>query len=219
MAGAVTSKQMGHWHAKTKHSSPDSLCVSSLPLYSALAHSPNLTEVSKTSYFEVRILSRRPEVSLSLGFVAQPYPPFRLPGWERASLGVHGDDGHRYVNDNSGGRDFTAPFKPGQTVGIGMTFSLPTSTSGPAGKTNMPPAYAGGNGMGPAVVNVEVFFTRDGKKEGGWDVHEELDFANSLPITGLEGMHDLYAAVGTFEDVEFEVIFTPSDWKYKPKRA
>ena len=37
----------------------------------------------------------------ALGFVAPPYPPFRLPGWQRGSLAVHSDDGRRYVaNEN-----------------------------------------------------------------------------------------------------------------------
>jgi hypothetical protein len=206
MTGDLKPTGLGHWHAKTKNNSPDSVCISNLPLYSVSAHSPLQTEQKKTIYFEVKVLSRRPEVTFGLGFVAQPYPQFRLPGWERASLGVHGDDGHRYVNDKWGGRDFTVPFKPGQTVGIGMTFGLK--------KDDAPPAY--GAAPSGAPIDVEVFFTRNGKKEGGWNIHEELDAAQDLPVTGLEGMHDIYAAVGSFDDVEFEVVFVAKDWLYKP---
>jgi hypothetical protein len=152
--------------------------------------------------------SRSHEISLALGFLAQPYPPFRLPGWERASLGVHGDDGHRYVNDKWGGRDFTRPFKRGETIGIGMTFARKANVM------DRPPAY--GEPSAADQMDVEVFFTRDGKREGGWDIHEELDAQEDLPITGLEGAHDLYAAVGTFDAVEFEVRFAVEDWLYKP---
>jgi hypothetical protein len=179
-----------------------------LPLYSVSCHSQLPYKNKHTIYFEIRLLpgSRSSEISLGLGFVAQPYPPFRLPGWERASLGVHGDDGHRYVNDKWGGRDFTRPFRRGETVGIGMTFARKV--------TDPPPVY--GELPVTAQMDVEVFFTRDGKREGGWDIHEELDAQEDLPVTGLEGTHDLYAAVGTFDAVEFEVRFAEEDWLYKP---
>ncbi|KAJ4290767.1 hypothetical protein N0V88_006516 [Collariella sp. IMI 366227] len=42
------------------------------------------------------------DICLSLGFTALPYPSFRMPGWHRGSLAIHGDDGHRYVNDAYG---------------------------------------------------------------------------------------------------------------------
>jgi hypothetical protein len=121
---------------------------------------------------------------------------------------VHGDDGHRYVNDKWGGRDFTRPFRRGETIGIGMTFMWKPKVG------DQPPAYD--KPSAADLMDVEVFFTRDGKREGGWDVHEELDAQEDLPITGLEGAHDLYAAMGTFDAVDFEVLFAPEDWLYKP---
>lgn len=210
-SGELRHVRKGHWYGRSNRGSPDSSLMSTLPMYVVLAHSPLVTEISKTIYFEVKFLrGSRTEISLGLGFVAQPYPPFRLPGWERASLGVHGDDGHRYVNDMWGGKDFTTPFKRGETVGIGMTFS--------SRKLEQPPAYDQGSARTTAStpINVEVFFTRDGHKAGGWNIHEELDTESDRPVTGLEGMHDLYAAVGTFEAVEFEVHFLQSEWLYQP---
>jgi len=201
----------GHWHGKTKARNDDNALISTLPLYSVQTHSPLSTRSSKTIYFEVRISPRnRPEVSLGVGFVAQPYPSFRLPGWDRASLGIHGDDGHKYVNDRWGGKDFTEAFRPGQTLGIGMTFS--------ARDMDKPPAYDEGPAQttDTSPINVEVFFTRDGQNAGGWNLHEELDANEDLPVFGLEGMHDLYASVGTFEDVEFDVIFAENELLYRP---
>ncbi len=65
-------------------------------------------------------------------------------------------------------------------------------------------------------INVEIFFTRDGGMAGGWNLHEEGDAQEDLPVTGLEGYNDLLATVGTFENVEFEIVFNPGEWMYHP---
>jgi len=39
-----------------------------------------------------------------------------MPGWQRGSLAVHGDDGRKYINDSWGGKDFTSSFKEGETL-------------------------------------------------------------------------------------------------------
>ena len=166
--------------------------------------------MKKTIYFEVKVLSygggRDGDASsLALGFCALPYPTWRMPGWERGSLAVHGDDGRRYVNDTWGGKDFTEAIQAGQTVGLGMDFSVP----------DMPPDY----GSSPAQtvsIKVDVFFTRDGIKESGWSLHEELDAQNDLGVDGLDGQFDLYAAVGLFGGVEFEVNFNRTRWLWQP---
>lgn len=139
------------------------------------------------------------DAGIAVGFLAPPYPSWRLPGWHRASLGVHGDDGRRYVDNSFGGQNFTQPFRKGDVVGIGMTFSV------------VPAYQIGGNGK------VEVFFTRNGKRDEGWDLHEERDRDQEEgDVTGLEGQHDLLAAVGCFGGVEFEVRFRREEWLFKP---
>ncbi len=70
-------------------------------------------------------VTREADAGIGLGFVAPPYPPFRLPGWERASLAVHGDDGRQYVRSNCGGKDFTNSFENDEIVGIAMVCSPP----------------------------------------------------------------------------------------------
>ncbi|RDW72964.1 putative spry-containing protein [Coleophoma cylindrospora] len=207
--GDLERLRAGIWKGKTKSKSPDSCIVSTLPLYSVQAHSPIQTRASKTSYYEVKISKHnRSEVSLALGFTAPPYPTFRLPGWHRGCLAVHGDDGSKYINDRWGGKDFTSPFKPGQTIGIGMTFT--------ARNTNAPPAYGGAQTTATTPIDVEIFLTKDGRRDGSWNLHEEGDAVEDLPVTGLEGMHDLYAAIGTFESVDFEIVFDEREWMYHP---
>ncbi|KAI1815585.1 hypothetical protein GGS20DRAFT_543089 [Poronia punctata] len=177
----------------------DTVLTTYPPLYSVHAHSPLKTYLPKLIYYEVRISERhRGEVALGLGYLAWPYPAFRLPGWNRASLGVHGDDGNRYVNDDMGGMSFTSPFRAGETVGIGMEF-----------------ARAGDR------ITVAVFFTRDGVKTGGWDLHEvrDAEYGGVEGIQGLEGYHDLYAAVGFFKPVDFDVVFRPDKWRWQGWKA
>ncbi|KAL0634851.1 hypothetical protein Q9L58_006211 [Maublancomyces gigas] len=155
---------------------PDTCLMSALPLYCAGYHHPANTGKPKQIYFEISIGSLPPDSTVAVGFVGCPYPGFRLPGWNRASLGVHSDDGRRYCNDSYGGKDFTQPFGAGATVGIGMVFS----TAGP------------GSG-------VEVYFTRDGQKAGGWQLDEETDAELDWNATeGLDGSCDIYAAIGVW---------------------
>lgn len=63
---------------------------------------------------------------------------------------------------------------------------------------------------------VSIFFTRDGVLAGEWNLHEETDAEQDLPVTGLEGFHDLSCAIGSFDSVNFEAIFDPAKWKYRP---
>lgn len=197
----------GHFAITSARGTSDCCIVEEWPIYLANTHSPIRTGKTKTIYFEVSIHRKAlEEVDLGLGFVALPYPPFRLPGWDRGSVGVHGDDGNRYVNDRWGGKDFTQPFRPGQTVGIGMIFSVRES--------ELPPAY--NDNPEAAQIDVEVFFTRDGKREGGWNLHEATDANQDMSKVGLEGLHDLYVAVGVFHENNFEIKLDPKLWLYRP---
>ncbi|KAK5121226.1 hypothetical protein LTR85_005392 [Meristemomyces frigidus] len=190
---------VGRTYIRTTSNCTDSIFLSDVPLYFPGSALPC------TIYYELQVLSMghhhgdETEAGIAIGFLAPPYPSWRLPGWHRASLGVHGDDGRRYVDNSFGGQDFTQPFRKGDVVGIGMTF-------------NAAPAYQKGG-----KSKVDVFFTRNGKRDGGWDLHEERDRDQEEgDVTGLEGQHDLLAAIGCFGSVEFEVRFRREEWLFKP---
>jgi hypothetical protein len=176
-----------------------------------MTDSPFGTGLAKTIYYEVKItkLGRAESgeaSSLAIGYCAVPYPTFRMPGWQRASLAIHSDDGRRYVADTDGGVDFTAPIVEGETVGIGITFSLPDATS------DFAPSPTEGMSL-----KGEVFFTRNGTRDGGWDIHEELDADNEFGILGLDGGFDLFAAIGIFGEVAFEIKFKCAEWSWRPR--
>lgn len=203
--GEVSVTGLGRWKGFTRAGGNDSCLLTSAPLYFALADSPLKTRLKKTIYFEVKIHSlghghRVNDGSLALGYCAMPYPTWRLPGWERGSLAVHGDDGRRYVNDTWGGKDFTSAFQVGDTIGLGMSFSISES----------PPGYAEPH-RSTIALNVEVFFTKNGGLSGGWNLHEELD-VDDQGIEGLDGNFDCYGAIGSFGGVEFECFFNRQDW-------
>lgn len=197
---------LGRSYVRTSSAIGDTIMLSDVPIYASYTQSPLATGQPHTTYFELQVLSmgdrynqnKQVESGMAIGFVAPPYPAWRLPGWHRGSLGVHGDDGRRYVDNSYGGKDFTSAFKKGDVVGIGMTFGTPVH----GGRVNIP---------------CQVFFTRNGKQEGSWDLHEERDMdADEGDVDGLAGEYDLLAAVGVFGSVELEAVFSRGDWLFKP---
>lgn len=210
--GELLMPTTGFWKGSTRAGSKDSCLLTSSPIYFASADSPLRTRNTKTIYFEVKVRSlgrgrRTDESSVALGYCAMPYPTWRLPGWERGSLAVHGDDGRRYVNNTWGGKDFTSPIKEGDTVGLGMKFAIADSLPGHAPQTKP-----------ETMTKIEVFFTRNGRRCESWDLHEALDMDDhDLGIDGLDGQFDLYGAVGTFGGVDFDVSFNNRHWLWQPR--
>ncbi|KAF1814044.1 hypothetical protein P152DRAFT_393882, partial [Eremomyces bilateralis CBS 781.70] len=211
----LPDRHPGTWKARTWGDGADASLLTTLPIFSAMNDSPARTGIPKTIYFELKLLAmgrgggsagEEADASVSIGYVAAPYPTWRQPGWQRGSLAVHGDDGRRFVNDTFGGTDFTTMFRTGETVGIGMRF----------GRPGRPPGYGEGEGLVQALDDVRVFFTREGREVGGWDLHEEMDERAEGGVAGLEGNYDLFPAVGVYGGVDFEVRFNPADWMYHP---
>jgi hypothetical protein len=197
--GSLVWTAPGMWKAGTDSRAADSTIICYPPLYVVTLHSPlsPANAPRKTIYYEVQLSPhgnpRTGDICLALGFTALPYPSFRMPGWHRGSLAVHGDDGHRFINDRWGGKAFTTPFARGERLGIGMAFSVVNSR-----------------------IETDVFFTRQGCEVGRWNLHEETDAQQDLPVTGLEGYHDLSCAIGTSGQTDFEVLFDPARWMFRP---
>jgi hypothetical protein len=209
----LTNQTYHTWRVISPSGTKDTLIQTALPYYSYYGDSPMLTERSKTIYFEIQVrsfgtppsksklgslLHRQPvieESGVAIGFFAPPYPAFRLPGWQRGSIGVHSDDGRRFVGNDEGGVDFTAPFQVGETIGLGMTFEARHSDEGPR-------------------MNVEVFLTRDGKKAGGWNLLNDTD-SEFESVDGLTGDNDIFPAIGIFGPLDVELHFGEESWLYR----
>lgn len=199
----------GVWSGTTKAKAKDICFSTNLPLYYPFApYSPKICGQPVAAYFEVHVNRiGNPDAegnlpSLAIGFVAAPYPIWRMPGWQRGSLAVHSDDGCRYVNNQDGGVDFVEPFCAGDVVGLGVRF---WNESWGGGATNS--------------LKGEAFFTRNGQVEGTWSLQEETDAEDVLGNLGLEGDHDLFGAVGTYGEIGFKAVFAPEAWVFKPKEG
>ena len=185
----------------TKPHHRDVITLSNIPIYFAAAHHPLHTEVAKTIYFELQLNHLAdPQSAMAIGFATKPYPPWRLPGWHRGSIGVHSDDGRRYINDSGGGIEFTSPFQVGEVVGVGMRFST--------------------EAKGELTIKTRCFLTRNGREVGEWEIDEERDAqvdrdGGGEAVWGLQGEADLYVAVGLFGGVKGEVRLNRGDLLYQ----
>jgi hypothetical protein len=73
-------------------------------------------------YYEVKIkhMDSFAPVTIAFGYASIPYPSFRLPGWDRNSIGFHSDDGAVFVNDvDYGTPSGHGKLKVGDVVGAG----------------------------------------------------------------------------------------------------
>ncbi|KFZ14681.1 hypothetical protein V502_05953 [Pseudogymnoascus sp. VKM F-4520 (FW-2644)] len=72
-------------------------------------------------YFEVKIVSRKVEDSIAIGFSTKDVPLSRPPGWEPNSWAYHGDDGHSYCCQSSG-KSYGPTFTTDDVIGCGVNF-------------------------------------------------------------------------------------------------
>ncbi|OAV97271.1 hypothetical protein PTTG_26103 [Puccinia triticina 1-1 BBBD Race 1] len=86
------------------------VCVqSNLPL-------PKLNEVY---YFECKIYDKPDGSDIAIGLATKPYPSFRLPGWNRLSIGYFSADGFKSHNYPFTATSYGPPLKEGDVLGVG----------------------------------------------------------------------------------------------------
>lgn len=70
-------------------------------------------------YFEVEIRGKELKSHVSIGFAGPKVKFNRLPGWEAASWGYHGDDGNSFHAQREG-KPYSQPYGSGDIVGCGV---------------------------------------------------------------------------------------------------
>ncbi|CAG8445618.1 16576_t:CDS:2 [Funneliformis mosseae] len=72
-------------------------------------------------YFEVTVVSKATDVDtiISIGLSTKPFPYFRLPGWNKHSVGYQSNDGHLYHNEISSSREYGPTYNVGDIIGCG----------------------------------------------------------------------------------------------------
>jgi hypothetical protein len=198
------------WRIETKPRDLELCIPTTLPAYSAFLHSPLATKHSRMVYVEAENRPRHGEDGiecLMLGFVAGGDRVLKMPGYERWSIGVQCFDGRLYLNGSFADTIMTRGFKPGQRIGIGLTFAI-GDHGGRQTQDNV------GTGVTSSSIVVEVFVTSDGETIWSREMHELLKRHEGLSDQGLEGWHDLYAAVGTMGEANVDVLLEKKDWKY-----
>jgi hypothetical protein len=73
------------------------------------------------NYYEYEITARGVEASIGIGVGERNYPLNRMPGWNRNSVGYHGDDGKLY-HENGRGDRFGPTCTEGDKMGCGIDF-------------------------------------------------------------------------------------------------
>lgn len=199
------------WRVATKPRSRESCFTTSLPLYSARHHSPLATGEPFTIYFEgqIRWGNREDVPWLALGFVAGRDEALRMPGVERGGIGIHCHKGMLYINGKPAENSGTTGFDTAQRVGIGLTMSRRDSSSQQADDAQAISTLS-------SSINVEVFLSRDGEKVDAWSFNSLSTQSNNILLEGLDGSHDLYAAVGAGGEVNVDIFFKEHRkyWRY-----
>ncbi|KAG1463487.1 hypothetical protein G6F56_005271 [Rhizopus delemar] len=56
---------------------------------------------------------------VSVGVATKPYPSWRLPGWNRYSMGYFSNNGYKYFSSPFNGKPHGLSFKHGDVIGVG----------------------------------------------------------------------------------------------------
>ncbi|SAM00881.1 hypothetical protein [Absidia glauca] len=70
-------------------------------------------------YWEAKMYEKPRSTTLSIGVATKPYPNWRLPGWNRHSVGYFSDTGNKHFNNPFYGKPYGSGFQEGDVVGVG----------------------------------------------------------------------------------------------------
>ncbi|CAG8628354.1 2179_t:CDS:2 [Funneliformis caledonium] len=110
-------------------------------------------------YFEISIIEKSDDVTkVAIGLTTKPYPYYRMPGYNKYSIGYHSDSGHKYQDSQYDSQEYGPKWgESGDTIGCG---------------------YKPSSG--------EVFFTKDGEYLGKAHSYNDEKLV-WYPTVGVEG--------------------------------
>ncbi|POV97128.1 hypothetical protein PSTT_15248 [Puccinia striiformis] len=78
-----------------------------------------LPKLNEVYYFECKIYDKPEGTDVAIGLATKPYPSFRLPGWNRLSIGYSSADGFKTHNYPFTATSYGPPLKEGDILGVG----------------------------------------------------------------------------------------------------
>ncbi|CAM0140546.1 Protein ssh4 [Umbelopsis sp. WA50703] len=70
-------------------------------------------------YWEAKMYEMPDTTVVSVGVATKPYPNWRLPGWNRYSIGYFSDSGRKFTHSIFNSRPCSLPFNEGDVIGVG----------------------------------------------------------------------------------------------------
>ncbi|KAI9304729.1 concanavalin A-like lectin/glucanase domain-containing protein [Cunninghamella echinulata] len=70
-------------------------------------------------YWEAKMYEKPDTTTVSVGVATKPYPSWRLPGWNRYSVGYFSDNGCKYFSSPFNGKPYGLAFTHGDVIGVG----------------------------------------------------------------------------------------------------
>jgi len=78
-----------------------------------------LPKAQEVYYWEAKLFEKPANTIIAIGVATKPYPHWRLPGWNKHSIGYFSDTGNKFFNQTFGGRAYGQPFFEGDVIGVG----------------------------------------------------------------------------------------------------
>ncbi|GAA5906908.1 SSH4 family protein [Sporobolomyces salmoneus] len=78
-----------------------------------------LPKLNEVYYWEAKMFEKPQGTNVAIGLATKPFPSFRLPGWNRFSVGYHSSDGFKSHNYPFTSSSYGPPLLEGDTLGVG----------------------------------------------------------------------------------------------------
>ncbi|KAG0179733.1 Rsp5p-dependent ubiquitination, sorting of cargo proteins at the multivesicular body [Apophysomyces sp. BC1021] len=78
-----------------------------------------LPKTQEVYYWEAKMFEKPESTTVAVGLATKPYPSWRLPGWNRCSVGYFSNDGCRYFSSPFRNKSYGLMFNHGDVIGVG----------------------------------------------------------------------------------------------------